>query len=218
VYFDKLEMIRQIVYVLGVALLVLILPLQVKAQRHYRPGYVILNEGDTLYGRVKDRKTGSFTRIYKRVRFKDKGLFARKFGPGRIREYKAGERLYESMWVSSQFPLLGGRMVSMAGKGKQQFFRVVVKGKLNYYALESLDDDEFYFDIPYLKLEGRRDFVRATQGIFGLKRRILVEYFADCPELQEAIAQKNVRTVFDIVHFYERHCQVGLYYNPDYQQ
>jgi hypothetical protein len=43
------------------------------AQRHYETGYVVLTSGDTLYGKIKDRKPGPFGRIYRQIRFRNGG-------------------------------------------------------------------------------------------------------------------------------------------------
>lgn len=194
------------------------LPYRVMAQRHYVSGYVVLQEGDTLYGKIKDRKPEPFDRIYEKIRFRDGGWFAKKFGPYDLQSYKAGERVYESCWLSYEVSLFNSRIISIPGRGHKCFMRVLVKGPLSYYSIEQGQDESGYYnDIPYLKLEGKREMVRATQGIFGLKRKQLAEYFSDCERLERAIQDKEVDTVFEIVDFYHDHCEVNLYYNPDYR-
>ena len=200
-------------------LLLLIITRSLQAQRHYQEGYIVLTRGDTLYGKIKDRKPEPFGKIYERIRFRDGGLFPKKYGPGELLAYQAGVRTYESLWLSTPFPILDARLISVAGRGQKQFMRVLQKGKLSYYSLETDQDDTgFYSDIPYLKREDKREFVRATQGIFGLKRKLLAEYFEDCQPLREAIEDKQLSSVFEIVDFYYNNCQVNQYYNPDYQK
>jgi hypothetical protein len=60
--------------------------------------------------------------------------------------------------------------------------------------------------------------VRATQGIFGLKRKLLAEYFEDCPALQKTLEEKDLRSVFEVVDFYRKQCTNEVYYNPDYEK
>lgn len=196
-----------------------VLPVIGWAQRHYQPGYVVLQQGDTLYGKIKDRRPEPFGKIYGRIRFRDGGLFAQKYSPQDLQSYKAGERLYESCWLSYDISLFSTRMISIPGRGQKEFMRVLVKGQLTYYSLETTQDDYGYYnDIPYLKREDKREFVRATQGIFGLKRKLLAEYFDDCEKLQEALHNNDVSTVFEIVDFYQQHCLRNIYYNPDYDK
>lgn len=57
-----------------------------------------------------------------------------------------------------------------------------------------------------LKKSGDPSFTRATQGVFGLKRRTLGNYFADCPDLSEKIAQKEQKAASELVDIYEANC------------
>jgi hypothetical protein len=189
------------------------------AQRHYEPGFVVLTSGDTLYGKIKDRRPAPFGEIYRQIRFRNGGIFPRKFSPREILQYQAGDRQYESLWISNDFSFFSKRLVSVSGRGRRQFLRVLVKGPLSLYTLENFDPESGFFDdIPYLKREDKREFVRATQGVFGLKRKLLAEYFDDCPALQKALEEKEVRSVFEVVDLYQRQCLSDLYYNPDYEK
>lgn len=189
------------------------------AQPHYEPGFVVLTSGDSLYGKVKDRKPGPFGRIYERVRFRDGGWFSKKYSPDKLLAYQAGDRQYESLWLSKPFSLLDARMISVSGRGRKKFLRVLLKGPLSYYSLENFDREAGFFDdIPYLKRENTREFVRATQGAFGLKRKLLAEYFDDCPAMQKALEDKQLRSVFEVVDYFNSHCVINQYYNPDYKR
>ena len=44
--------------------------------------------------------------------------------------------------------------------------------------------------------------VRVTQGILGLKRNRLVEYFWDCPDLVMAIEKKKLKEINEVYNFY----------------
>jgi hypothetical protein len=41
--------------------------------------------------------------------------------------------------------------------------------------------------------------VRVTQGVLGLKRKNLSEYFSKCSELSESIENKEIKTAEDII-------------------
>lgn len=188
-----------------------------QAQRFYEPGYVVLCSGDTLFGKIKDRRPAPFVEIYRQVRFRNGGIFPKKFSPREILQYRAGEREYESLWISRPFSLLDARMISIPGRGRQEFFRVLVRGPLSLYMQENFDiESGYYDDIPYLKREDKKEYVRATQGIFGLKRKLLAEYFDDCPAMQKALEEKEVRTVSEVLEIYQQHCTSDLY--PDYEK
>ena len=48
--------------------------------------------------------------------------------------------------------------------------------------------------------------VRVTQGILGLKRKRLVEYFWDCPTLVQAIEKKKLNKIDEVYDFYLESC------------
>ena len=47
-----------------------------------------------------------------------------------------------------------------------------------------------------------------TQGVLGLKRKRLIEYFGDCPELITAIEAKELKEILDVYYFYLENCTV----------
>ncbi len=56
------------------------------------------------------------------------------------------------------------------------------------------------------KKEEDQLFIRATQGLLGLKRKVLMDYFSNCPNLQEQIQQKHLTKPWQVVEFYNGHC------------
>lgn len=51
-------------------------------------------------------------------------------------------------------------------------------------------------------------FIRADQGLPGLKRKVLTTYFKNCPELSVQIKSKTLKTVWEVVPFYNEKCNV----------
>jgi hypothetical protein len=174
----------------------------VKAQ--YAVGYVVKNNGDTLYGKVKDRSGEVFTRMYSKIRFKSDGYFFQKrYSPKQIIAYKTGDRLYETHWIKVRTLLLKVNYFSKPGFGKREFFRVVEKGKLSLYYSEFMDEDSSIVDyVELFKREGDYYFVRATQGVFGLKKNLLSEYFQNQQEVRDKIVSGELKTAFQVVRFY----------------
>ncbi len=173
------------------------------AQSGYIEGYVILNSGDTLYGKIKDRKDAPFMSIYKKVRFKGAGLFVKRFKPNHILEYQRGSEVYESVWLNTRSKGFKTTYESIRGVGKKQFLKTVVKGNLTYYEWENLDPgSDFILEIPLFKRENENYLIRVTQGVFGLKKENLRLYFRDYPQVQEKIETKQLRTPKEIALFY----------------
>ncbi|MFN2396707.1 MAG: hypothetical protein ABR597_13580 [Bacteroidales bacterium] len=198
-------------YIRFIQLLVvfLIISFSLYGQKDYEKGYVVNLENDTLYGKIKDRKPGLFPEIYQKIRFKKEGShFRKKYNPNQIIGYKAGERVYESIGIERESHLLRTRYI-ITPNSQKSFLRVVQKDNLSYYHWEYIDNESNTLGyIPLLHKEGRTAMVRATQGILGLKKKILSEYFSDCPELVRKIEKKEIRTPEDVLEFYGYLCAV----------
>ena len=173
------------------------------SQKDYHRGYIITNDSDTLYGLVKDRKPQPFGEIYKKIRFRDKGLFAKKLAPDHIKGYNNGTDRFESLWLDARGNFFREDYFSIPGSGERQFLKIISKGYLSYYHMEYVDPESFYIDfIPFFKREDETNLVRVTQGILGLKKKILAEYFIDCPELVEKILNKEINEPYEVALIY----------------
>ena len=194
-------------YLVFIYLMLFFIPLQAQ-KRNYSPGYIISLEGDTLKGWVKDRSNGAFTEIYSAIRFKGKkALFRKKYKPHTIRAYACNERVYESVPLKEETSFFRFRYV-IDQSYKKVFLRVIAREEpLTYYHWEYVDDESNYLDhIPLFYLTGAREMVRVTQGILGLKRRSLIEYFHDCYELADAIYTKRLNEIDEVYNFYLNNC------------
>jgi len=70
-----------------------------------------------------------------------------------------------------------------------------------------VDSESNYLDYtPLFYKEGSDEMVRVTQGILGLKRKRLIEYFWDCPELAQAIDKKELNEIDEVYNFYLENC------------
>jgi hypothetical protein len=75
-----------------------------------------------------------------------------------------------------------------------------------------LDEESKFVDhIPLFYRTGSNEMVRVTQGILGLKRNRLVEYFRDCPALVQAIEQKELNEIDEVYNFYIEYCTGEVY-------
>ncbi|MFT5735908.1 MAG: hypothetical protein ACI9SG_000241, partial [Maribacter sp.] len=45
-------------------------------------------------------------------------------------------------------------------------------------------------------------FVRANQGIFGVKKKRLASLLSDCPGLSQKILNREFKHVFEVLEFY----------------
>lgn len=185
----------------------LFIPLQAQ-KKGFFPGYVLTIEGDTLEGWVKDRSTGTFTELYSRIRFKSgNSAFRNRYSPDQILEYSCNGQVYESIPVYEESAFFQFRYY-VDDRYKTVFLRVIAKDEpLTYYHWEYIDADSNYLDYtPLFYLDGSDQMVRVTQGILGLKRNRLMEYFRNCPELVDAIYSKKLNEIHKVYNFYLDHC------------
>lgn len=184
--------------------LILCCSFQMSRGQAFEPGYVVLNSNDTLHGYVKDRNDGA---LFKKIRFKDKRGKVRRYSAEHLLGYKAGISIYESLWYAEESQFFRFDYYSKPGYGKKTFLKVLIKGTLSCYAREFIDDDNDFLDQFELFLRnGDTTMQRATQGIFGLKKKRLTNYFWDCPSLIEKIKNLSITKPLDVVTYYNTFC------------
>ncbi len=180
-----------------------------KAQKKgFFEGFIIDQNGDTLWGLIKDRRPEPYVDLKSKIRFVENGKFRiRKFGPEDIKAYSYNAALYESVSLREEVNMLKFRYI-IDKNVSNRFLKVIDKNPyLIYYHLEFVHDDNFYLDyIPLFYKPGNTEMCRVTQGILGLKRKRLIEYFADCKALCEAISNKRINEINSVYDFYIKDC------------
>ena len=78
-------------------------------------------------------------------------------------------------------------------------------GHLSIYLDYFVDDDLQIHTVPLFLKKNDLVMVRATQGIFGLKRQFLSEYFLDCPPLVKLIQEKRINKVEEVTRYYNHY-------------
>jgi hypothetical protein len=172
----------------------------------FSEGYIITLQGDTIHGRVKDRSSGLRTKLYPKIRFRSSKGLTRKYSPRQIRGYYSeANGLYESQWFEKQQRLLRMDYFGVTGVGQKRFLKVVVRGKLSLYHLEFPDFDNGTVDyIQLFRLEGDNRYVRASQGVLGLKKKLLSDYFKDYPELVEKINSGSLKSAIQVAQYFNQ--------------
>ena len=177
-------------------------------KKGYDRGYIITLDGDTLQGQVKDRSPDPFTDLYSRIRFIPEGKRSRdKYGPWEIMGYGSGGREYESVRFREESAFFAIRYFTDA-QAPWTFLRLIRRDDpLTYYHREFIYDDNFVLDyFPLIYREGEEEMVRVTQGILGLKRERLMEYFRDCEVLVDALSRKELKEAMEVYDFYLEAC------------
>lgn len=185
----------------------MVIPLHAQ-KKGYSRGYIINNSGETVEGWVKDRSSGMFLELYQRIRFKpDDALVRKKYNPDEILAYGTGDQMYESVPLIEEASFF--RFRYYVHENYDRVFLKIISSNdhLTYFHWEYIDDESNYLDyIPLFYKNGTDEMVRVTQGILGLKRNRLMEYFRDCPELVRAIENRNLQEINEVYNYYLDHC------------
>ncbi len=175
------------------------------SQKGYEPGFIITNQNDTLFGSIRDRVISNFnSKIYPKIKFKKKGKRRhKKYSPNMINGYTVSNRNYVSLNVEAESVFFKTTYTINNSQKKNRFVRRVRNGYLSYYHMEYIDEDNDTIEFEdFFKKQNSNKLVRVTQGVFGLKRKKLIAYFSDCPELQSKLKNKEVKTPMEVMNYY----------------
>ncbi|MFZ4464988.1 MAG: hypothetical protein ACOYN5_14165 [Bacteroidales bacterium] len=171
----------------------------IRAQSDFRPGFVIQNSGDTLFGSIDYR--GDMT-MGSLCRFKTAENEIRDFSPFDIPAYRFTDSKY---------------FISREVDGKMVFLEFLIKGKVNVYYLRDDVGDHFYLD-----KEGERltelvysEEVKMIKENPNKEKRYLVKsnkhigvlsyYMQDAPDLQpkiKSIAKPEQQNLINLAEKY----------------
>lgn len=183
----------------------------VQAHQSEADGYIVLTNGDTLHGAVEYIDENSVHRdFYKKIRFTDGSGKQKKYKRKDVAAFRSGNSDYQSFWLSESSDgafSLNIRYDIELQKGDQYFLKVIHRGALSHFELEWFEQGEsLLMSMDLFKKEHDRHLVRSTQGVLGLKRKALRNYFSDCPELAEQIDRKLLKRPDEVVAFYNSKC------------
>ncbi len=146
------------------------------AQTDFRPGYIINNSGDTLYGQIDYRGDLLMSSICK---FKDPENTINEYSPNDITAFR---------FIDSKY------FVSREINHRKVFLEYLIKGKVNIYYMRDDIGNHYYLDkediilteIPY---EEGIKYVDDKQVLYESKKHIgiLSYYMQDAPEFQSRI-------------------------------
>ncbi len=154
----------------------LILTELLNAQIDFRPGYIIKNTSDTLYGEIDYRGELLMSSI---CRFRDTDNTINEYSPSELTAYRIIDSKY---YVSKEI------------NHKKVFLEFLIKGKVSIYYMRDDNGDHYYLDkedeklieIPY---EAGTKFVGYKEVFYESKKHIglLNYYMKDAPEFHSRI-------------------------------
>ena len=177
-----------------------------------QPDYLILTSGDTLFGSI-ERYEQLLTKdkYYSKVRLTNQKGKRKKYSHSEIKEIGIGNHIYRkyNLQVVTQLNILTNYYRAVAFGGNEKFLEVVTEGPVSmyyYYWVDGMDQDN-PSSFPLFKKANEDVMVRATQGIFGLKKKVLTSYFSDCPDLQKALEDGAFKLPQEVVNYYNTQCE-----------
>ena len=198
-------------YLAFTTLVLLLIQPPLHAQDQSELDYIILNNDDTLFGQVSYiDESGSNREFYKKVRLQTVDGKRIKYKREDIAAFRTDGQYYEGFSLSmntQKGTFFNARYDLDSKNGEYHFFKVVSKGTISHYKLEWFEQGEaLLMDMSLLKKEGETYFIRADQGLLGLKKQALLSYFHDCPRLQTEIKEQQLNEVWEVVDFYNHSC------------
>ena len=176
-------------------------PNEVFSQKHFLPGYIVTNYGDTIFGKVKDRKTATFVKLYEKIRFKPNKGLRKRLSPNDIQAYQIGYIKFITMDIRDEIVLFKRRVREIPNSRNKEFIKIVSEGYLSWYEKEYVDDSGLS-SANYFKRADEYEMAFVRSGLFGLNKKRLAEYFDDCPELVEKIINRSIKNPEKVFHFY----------------
>jgi len=181
-------------------------------KQSFAEGYLIEQSGDTIKGLVKDRSPEPFVNLYHKIRFKRLGRGrTRKYTPDDIAGYGYQDQHFISIPLREESTFFKFRYYTDASAPREFLKVIATTDKLMYFEQLFIHDDNDYLDaFPLFYPLGSNEMVRVTQGIFGLKRKRLADYFSDCPALVEEMMSSNskIKTVPELFEFLVHRCDM----------
>jgi hypothetical protein len=173
-----------------------------KPKFNYTQGSVTLKNGKILHGEVANIKHGFRDEFLDRVRIKPSGkVFAKKYHARKILGYSMGDRQFVS-WKVKRNNALFKEMYAIHTGNEHKIFELQKEGHLSIYLEYFIDDDLWIRSAPFFLKKNELIMVRATQGLFGLKRKLLSDYLGDCPTIMEFIEEKKITTPEEVAILY----------------
>ncbi len=177
------------------------------SQNKQDAGFIITKKGDTLYGWIKDIKIENMDRPNSKIRIQlEKGKKS-KHKLKTISIIERGDEIFETFWLEKNGSVFNEKYIVTNNKGDFQLLKCISTGDLSHYIKLYIDQESGVFEsIDFLKLKNSNVIIRATQGVFGLKKKKVAEYLNNCEAIVTKIKSEEVKTIFDVVSYYNNYC------------
>ncbi|MCL2073589.1 MAG: hypothetical protein FWH18_06700 [Marinilabiliaceae bacterium] len=167
-------------------------------QRDFRPGYVIVVQGDTLFGQIDYR---SDTRMGMSCDFKTETGEIRNFSPYNIYGFRFNDGKY---FISRNI-----------NESKKVFLEYLIKGKLDVYYLRDETGDRYFIekeDKPLIEMPYKEEFIMKDGKEYrshSVKHWTILNYYTqEAPELESKITTIKKPNHKNLINFAESYHNV----------
>lgn len=152
----------------------------VKSQRNFKPGYIISNNNDTIWGEIDSRVD---LLMSQRCNFRSENKEITTFYPGSIKGYRFIDGKY---------------FVSQNIDGNLLFVEYLIKGTISIYYVNDISGERYYIskndstltEIPYFE-EVKEIDNKKVKYVSNRYKGILNYYMGDAPDLYSRISKLN---------------------------
>ncbi len=176
-------------------------------QNKFESGYLITSNGEEYHGLIKQLNIENLNNPNSKILIIMEDGKKSKHKIKSISSLKRGNEIYKTLWLNRYNSLFNEEYYTFENQGKQQLVKCVTKGKLSLYRMEYIDQESGVIEsIDLLKLEDSNILIRATQGVFGLKKKKVANYLNNCDAVVTKINSGEIKTIFDVVSYYNNYC------------
>lgn len=183
-----------------------------KSQESHTRDHITLLNGETIYGEIVFMEQRNWSTQYlKKIRVKTTEGKRKKYHTDKVASFTANGADFEIFRLEQSANLFSSdhaRFQIDRKNGDVYILKRITKGALSHYTFDWWEQGEsLQMSMDLFRKEGDPFFVRATQGLLGLKRKLLANYFSDCPDLVEKIRDKSLKNADEVATYYNVNCQ-----------
>ncbi|MGY6562627.1 MAG: hypothetical protein ACXITV_11020 [Luteibaculaceae bacterium] len=182
------------------------------AQQNRSTDYLVLVSNDTLFGQVEHINTrGVSPKYLKKIQVKPENGRRKRISRKSILAFKSDGEEFERFYLaqnSGRVQLVNLIYKIDTKRGEQFFLKVMNRHEaLNHYQMQWWEQgSSTQLSMDLFKKSSDNFLIRANQGLLGLNKRALTNYFSDCKPLQSAIQEDSLKTARAVFNFYTVNC------------
>ncbi len=154
-------------------------------ESQFLDGYVVTFSKDTLFGKIKDRKSGWGDELTNKIHIKLDNGRIKKIKKKTISAYKRGEEIFVRTQLKEQIPILNKKVDA------EYFLVKLVSGSLEVYKHYFNDQDSQIIDYVFF-IRSKNSYTYKRLPVLGFKK-ILRKHFGQSSDIVAKLESKKYR-------------------------